>query len=165
MARLLALALLVLAAAPARAQSANDPERTSSERFDEVESTAWSGTLDTLERISAMLDRLDVPTETRKRQDHLATVANASSATRGALFILLQFTATRLDRDAALQPLAEAALGLVDLLGETAFEASADALNAAEAPRTLDGPAQATRIRALADVIRQSTPSLGIALP
>lgn len=166
MTRALALLLLALAAVPARAQS-GDPEPTPAERFAEVERTAWGGTLENLARIGAMLDHLDALTGTRMRQDSLAALANAASATRGALFVLVQFTATRVgpDGDAALQPLAEAALGLVDLLGQTAFDASEDARSAGRAAKALDGPARAAQMRGLADALRRGTTALGIALP
>ncbi len=131
-----ALLLLVLAAAPVRAQS-DDPEPPPTDRRAQVEHDAWAGTLTDVAALSAMIDRLDVGDALRLHQNSLMTVAVSA----GSL------------------------LGLADLLVETAYEPSQDAIDAGPPAPKLDGPARAARLRDFSDLIRQQPAALGIPAP
>lgn len=168
MTRALALFLLILAAAPARAQVDDDSPLTESDRLDLVERRAWAGILSDVAELSAMIGRLDAQGDVRMYQDSLVTVAVSAGAMRAALLAALQVTAARDDPDKAdseLMPLAECALGLADLLGETAHEASQDAIDAGRAAPTLDGPTRAARLLEFGDLLWESTSALGLTHP
>ena len=164
--RLVALLLLVLTGAPVRAQDVEMPPQ--SERLDLVEQNAWAGTTRDVAALSAMLTRVDTQGAVRMRQDSLMTVAVSAGAIRAALLAVVQLTNARADgerQDASMRSLIEAAWGLADLLAQTAFEASQDAIDAGTAAPTLDGPVRAARLGEFEDLIRTSTAALGIPLP